>query len=77
MRYRRIDGGLEREVVLTGPMVPRGVQAIALDTPLARALLDAAVGDVVELVLDGRPLELEILSVAPPDAWSKPDGTGG
>jgi hypothetical protein len=77
VRYRRIDGGLEREVVLTGPMVPRGVQAIALDTPLARALLDAAVGDVVELVLDGRPLELEILSVAPPDAWSKPDGTGG
>jgi transcription elongation GreA/GreB family factor len=53
-------------------MVPRGVQAVALDTPLARALLDAAEGDVVELQLDGRSQELEIVGLRGPGRWSDP-----
>ncbi len=67
VRYRHLDSDEAREITLTGPTVARGVRALNLDAPLADALMDATVGDVVQMSLNGDVRELEVLEVlAPP-----------
>lgn len=66
VRYRNTETSAVKEVILTGPTVARGVDALTLDRPLAQALLDANVGDIVQLDLQSRSVGLEILEVKPP-----------
>jgi hypothetical protein len=66
VRYRRLDTGDERSVLIYGPGVVHGAEFVKTTTPLAQALLDADIGDVVEMELPGKTVELEILEVDPP-----------
>ncbi len=66
VRYRVLDTGREKTIVLVGPTVPRGIETVALDAPVAEALLDATVGDTVSMELGNRTVDLEVLEVLPP-----------
>lgn len=66
VRFRNLDTEDEREVVLAGPSVPRGVDVVALNAPLADALIDGVAGEVVLMELCHKTVELEILEVRPP-----------
>ncbi|MFH1469399.1 MAG: AAA domain-containing protein [Pseudomonadota bacterium] len=66
VRFREVGGDRNREVTLVGPTIPRGLDALRLDAPLAQALLGAEVGDFVPMELQNRTVELEILKILPP-----------
>jgi len=68
VRYRRLDTEDERSVLIFGPGVAPGAEFVKTTTPLAQALLDADIGDVVEMELPGKTVELEILGIDPPVA---------
>lgn len=63
VRYRNAATQEVQERVLVGPTVPRGIDAVALNTPLAVALLGAEVGEVVEMQLQSRVVGLEVLEI--------------
>ncbi|MDB5986179.1 MAG: greB [Nevskia sp.] len=59
---------LRRSYRIVGPdEIDAGPGYISIDSPMARALLKKAVGDVVSLQLPGGDSELEVLSVRYPD----------
>ena len=60
MHYRRLDSEEIKHVVLAGP----GQPGLAAGKPLAQALLDAEVGDVVTLVLAHNEVELLVVQVS-------------
>jgi transcription elongation GreA/GreB family factor len=64
--YRDVELDRVREVVLVGPTVPRGIDAVRLHVPLAQALMGARVGQVVPLELASGTRELEILAIKAP-----------
>jgi hypothetical protein len=68
VRYRNTSTQDVQERVIVGPTVPRGIDAVALNTPLAVALMGAEVGEVVEMHLQSRVVSLEVLEIkaAPP-----------
>ena len=66
VRYRNIDTDESRQVIITGPSVPRGLTTVALTAPLADALMGAQVGDLVEMPLGTRCVTLEVLEIQGP-----------
>jgi len=63
VRYRDVESGEEHRVAIGGPAGMVGVKVASADSPLAEALLDAEIGDVVVWEHRDRSRELEILEV--------------
>ena len=64
--YKVIETEEENTVVLAGPSIPRSIDVVRLNVPLAEALLGAEVGDMVFIEFPNREVELKVLSIRPP-----------
>jgi RecA/RadA recombinase len=64
--YKLMESNDERTVVLAGPSIPRSIDVVRLNVPLAEALLEAAVGDITFIEFPNREVELKVLSIHPP-----------
>ncbi|MBK6580402.1 MAG: GreA/GreB family elongation factor [Sandaracinaceae bacterium] len=61
-----MDSGRVVEHILAGPTIPLGVEVLSLSAPIAQALLDCVVGDIVTVELNDGDVEWEVLGIWPP-----------
>jgi transcription elongation GreA/GreB family factor len=64
--YKVIESEDEKTVVLAGPSIPRSIDVVRLNVPLAEALLGAEPGETVFIEFPNREVELKVLSIQPP-----------
>ena len=71
MNYERENGTLQTVTIVGKDETEPSLGRISMDSPIGRALMNKAVGDLVNVHMPGGEEEIEVMSISYPDQLGK------